>query len=66
MKKLVNNWHHISVYLAGITAVLAVLFPISMVQKLLLASVSILFLHFYEEFGWPGGFPYMGVKVLLG
>lgn len=66
MKKFVNNWHHISVYLAGITAVLAVLLPISIVQKLLLTSVAILFLHFYEEFGWPGGFPYMGVKVLLG
>ena len=66
MKKFVNNWHNISVYLAGITAVLAILLPVSMVQRLLLASVSILFLHFFEEFGWPGGFPYMGVKVLLG
>lgn len=66
MKKFVNNWHHISVYLGGVTAVLAVLLPIGIVQKLLLISVAILFLHFYEEFGWPGGFPYMGVKVLLG
>ncbi len=34
------------------------------VTRLLLAAISILFLHFFEEFGWPGGFPWMGVKVL--
>ena len=66
MKKFVNNWYNISVYLAGVTALLALLLPVGMVQKLLLASVSFLFLHFFEEFGWPGGFPYMGVKILLG
>lgn len=35
-------------------------------SRLLWASISILFLHFFEEFGAPGGFPYMGVKNLLG
>ena len=66
MKKIVNNWFNISVYLSGATALLAILLPIGIVQKLLLASISILFLHFFEEFGWPGGFPWMGVKLLLG
>lgn len=66
MKKIVNNWYNISVYLAGVAAVLAVLLPVGVVSKLILASIALLFLHFYEEFGWPGGFPYMGVKVLLG
>ena len=66
MKKIVNNWHHISVYLAGFFALLAVLLPVDIVIRLLLLSSAILALHFYEEFGWPGGFPYMGVKVLLG
>jgi hypothetical protein len=28
--------------------------------RLLWASISILFLHFFEEFRAPGGFPYMG------
>ena len=51
MKKFVNNWYNISVYLASATALLAILLPIGMVQKLLLASVSIHFLHFFEEFG---------------
>ena len=66
MKKLVNNWHHISVYLSGLFALLAVLLPVDIVIRLLLLSSALLALHFYEEFGWPGGFPYMGVKVLLG
>lgn len=66
MKKIVNNWHWISVYLAGATALIAILVPMDEVTKLLLAANSMLFLHFFEEFGWPGGFPWMGVKVLLG
>ena len=66
MKKIVNNWYNISVYLAGLFALLAVLLPVGIVPKLLLLSSSILALHFFEEFGWPGGFPYMGVKILLG
>ena len=66
MKKIVNNWHWISVYLAGATALIAILVPMNEVTRLLLAAISILFLHFFEEFGWPGGFPWMGVKVLLG
>lgn len=66
MKKIVNNWHWISVHLAGATALIAILVPMNEVTRLLLAAISILFLHFFEEFGWPGGFPWMGVKVLLG
>ena len=66
MKKIVNNWYYISVYLAGVVMVLAVLLPVGMVSKLILASIALLYLHFFEEFGWPGGFPYLGVKVLLG
>lgn len=53
-------------YLAGATALIAILVPMNEVTQLLLAANSILFLHFFEEFGWPGGFPWMGVKVLLG
>ena len=66
MKKLVNNWYNISVYLAAATALAAVLLPVGIVQRLLLISVSILFVHFFEEFGWPGGFPWLGVRVMLG
>lgn len=65
-RNFVNHWTERSVYIAGIVALLAILLPLTMTQKLLLASIMFLFLHFFEEFSWPGGFAYMGVKVLLG
>ena len=66
MKKFVNHWHIISVFLAVVTALLAIFGSWDFTQKTILALIVCLFLHFYEEFGFPGGFPYMGVKVLLG
>lgn len=66
MKKMINHWHFVSVYLAGAAALVAILVPMNITPRLLWASISILFLHFYEEFGAPGGFPYMGMKVLMG
>lgn len=66
MKKLVNNWHYISVFLAGAVALVAILVPMADTSRLLLAANVVLLLHFFEEFGWPGGFPYMGMKVLMG
>ncbi|MEX2805377.1 HXXEE domain-containing protein [Streptococcus sp. H31] len=65
MKKAVNIWHYISVYLAGLTALIALFAPVESVQKCLLASITILFLHFFEEFGYPGGFPLIGMKVMM-
>lgn len=35
-------------------------------EKMLLASAFFLFLHFYEEFGFPGGFPWVGMHVERG
>ena len=66
MKMIINQWHFVSVYLAGAAALVAILVPMDITPRLLWASISILFLHFYEEFGAPGGFPYMGMKVLMG
>ena len=65
MKKMINIWHYVSVYLAGLTALIALFAPVNTVQKCLLASITILFLHFFEEFGYPGGFPLMGMKVMM-
>lgn len=66
MKKIVNNWYIISVYLAGFTALAAAFLTNDPMQKVLLASATMLLLHFYEEFGVPGGFPLMGVRIMLG
>ena len=66
MKNFVNHWHIISVFFAVIAALLAILGSWNFTQKTILALIVCMLLHFYEEFGFPGGFPYMGVKVLLG
>lgn len=65
MKKIINHWYDISVYLAGMTALIVVFLPLDTIQKYLLVSIVVMFLHFFEEFGFPGGFPLMGMKVLM-
>jgi len=64
MRRFVNSWHIVSLGLAVLTGLLA-LFATDTVQRILLASIAILFLHFFEEFGFPGGFPLMGMRVLM-
>lgn len=66
MKKIVNNWYVISVYLSGLAAMAAVFVTEYPLKKILLMSICMLFLHFYEEFGVPGGFPLLGMKVMMG
>ena len=66
MRKIINNWHTVSIGLAAVSACIFLMGDWNATQKYLLASAVFLCLHFFEEFGFPGGFPYMGVKVLLG
>lgn len=66
MKGIINHWHYVSVYLAGATALTAILGTFDFTTELLLAAITMFFLHFFEEFGFPGGFPLMGMKVLMG
>ena len=66
LRNLVNHWHEVSVFLCGTVAVCAILLVEDPVQKCLFAAICAMLLHFYEEFGFPGGFPLMGVRVLLG
>lgn len=65
IKKFINNWYNISVGLAVVSALIAIFVVDDMTQKLLWLSIAILFLHFFEEFGFPGGFPLMGMKILM-
>ena len=49
-----SQWHNVSVYLAGAAALVAILVPMDITARLLWASISILFLHFFEsEEGLP-------------
>jgi len=66
LNKIIDNWHYLSVYIAGALFLVAALALDDPLQKVLVLSAAVLFLHFFEEFGWPGGFPFLGVKVMLG
>ena len=65
MKKFVNNRQNISVLFALVAGIAAFVAD-DIITKLLLASTAVVFLHFFEEFGFPGGFPWMGMRVLMG
>ena len=66
MKRIINNWYNISVYISVAIFLIVAFFVTDSLQKVLLLSAAVLFLHFFEEFGWPGGFPYLGMKVMMG
>ena len=66
IKRLVNAWYNVSLVLAVVSALIAIFFMEDTIQKILWASIAFLFLHFFEEFGFPGGFPWMGMRVLMG
>lgn len=51
MRRFINSWHNVSLGLAALAGLLAV-FAEDIVQQMLLASIAILFLHFFEEFGF--------------
>lgn len=65
-EKIVRNWYYLSVYAAGALMVIAGVGNWDLRVKMILISASILFLHFFEEFAFPGGFAQMGLKVELG
>lgn len=64
MKKWIfKNWYHISVFVASLFALILALGNWNFTQKILLCSMIFIQLHFFEEFGFPGGFPWIGMKV---
>lgn len=65
VKNFVNRWQVVSLILAVILVPIIILSPLEFTQKILLSLIVCILLHFFEEFGFPGGFPYVGVKVLL-
>ena len=62
-RRFVYSWYKISAFVAGAIAVVLALGEWDVRQRMVLASMAVLFLHFYEEFGCPGGFPRMGLYV---
>lgn len=66
MKKLLKYWAHISVYIGAAFALVATMGEWDLRMTTLLISTTFIFLHFYEEFVFPGGFAWCGLKVEMG
>jgi hypothetical protein len=62
-RRFVYSWYKISAFAAGAIAIVFAMGEWDLEQRMILASMAVLFLHFYEEFGCPGGFPRMGLYV---
>lgn len=64
--KFIENWYSISVYIAGALVLILCLGSFGIREKMLLTSAIFIFMHFFEEFGFPGGFPRIGMRIELG
>jgi len=53
VRRVINNWHNVSLALAVVTALIAVFAAENIVPKLLLASTAVLFLHFLRNSASP-------------
>lgn len=61
-----RHWYDLSLLIAF--AILAALFAawdsLSVLQRLSVANLAVIFFHFYEEFGFPGGFGKLANSLL--
>lgn len=66
MKFLHRHWYDLSAIIGAL--ILAALFvfwgELSVLQRLSIANLAVIFFHFYEEFGFPGGFGTLANTVL--
>ena len=60
-KKYVAHWYEWALYIAAVVATITFIGHWNLTQLTILAGLTLIHLHFYEEMGFPGGFPWMGV-----
>lgn len=63
MEKIIRNWYNISVYIGLVFVLILGLGDWSQLNTTILILIILLNFHFFEEFGFPGGFPWGGLKV---
>ena len=63
--KIIRNWYYLSVYAAGIVAMILCIGGWDLRIRMILGSTVFIFLHFFEEFAFPGGFPSVGMAAEL-
>ncbi|KRM11162.1 HXXEE domain-containing protein [Paucilactobacillus suebicus] len=65
MKYFIRHWYEMAVFVAGLIAVIITLGHWNFLQVTILGSLLVIHLHFFEEMGFPGGFPWVGINVEL-
>lgn len=64
MKFIRRQWYNVAILIAPITIGLAFLLPgLQTLQKILLLNFTALLVHQFEEYGWPGGGPWIRNQV---
>lgn len=66
MKKSILHWYEYAVFIAGAITLILGIGNWNQQQTALLLGLIIIHLHFFEEFGLPGGFAWGGIKVEKG
>lgn len=65
MRFIRRQWYNLGLPLAVIGVLWAVLGSLSTVQVILLLNFVVLLLHQFEEYGWPGGEPWIINEVMM-
>lgn len=66
LKKWLYQWYNISVFLSVFCGLVLGFGTWDMRQEMIIMAMMGLYLHFFEEFGYPGGFPWIGMAVEMG
>ena len=64
MQFIRRHWYDLGLALAVVAVVWALLGHLRTVQLILLLNFAVLTLHQFEEYGWPGGFPWIMNEVI--
>lgn len=64
--KILLHWPEISVWIAGVLLLVSYFIQGVLETRTLLLLAAFLFLHFFEKFGFPGGFPLVGLCAEFG
>ena len=65
MRFLRRHWYNVGLAWAAIAIAWALLGSVPTVQMILLLNFAALMLHQFEEYGWPGGFPWIHNQVVM-
>lgn len=63
MEYIIRRWYLFSVYIAGVFALILGIGNWDQQSSALLLGMIFINVHFFEEFGLPGGFAWGGLKV---